>query len=177
MRPRSRRRSRRVGIGVGGGEGEGFTNIPSTVQSDSMHTTPPYHNILPCAPRRHWPLDPRRHLDATDGRTDDSSAQNRNSDSFPPTTSRPIVQRAAPPHLTSRYPLLSSSIRRNPARGSIAWAQKGPTACRSDHITSTNQSLNQPTNFISNVCIVISHQLIPPLLYNIVCTLRLCDVK
>jgi hypothetical protein len=160
MRLRSRPRSRLVVIGVGGGEWSGFTSsrrIASyriAVQRITTYHPPypatartPHHTTLPRAPYptppRRWPLDPRRRADATDGQTG-GSAQNRNLDSFVPTTSRHVVQRATPRHLT--IPPFFSSLRRNLARGITAWAHRTALPLAT-HITSRhiNQSLNQRT--------------------------------
>jgi hypothetical protein len=151
MRLRSRPRSRLVVIGVGGGEGLGFTSLHLIASHHITRYHPPYpatactphHTTLPRAPYptppRRWPLDPRRRADATDGQTD-GSAQNRNLDSFVPTTSRHVVQRATPRHLT--IPPFFSSLRRNLARGTTAWAHRTSPAYYIHHI---NQSLNQRT--------------------------------
>jgi hypothetical protein len=189
MRLRSRPRSRLVVIGVGGGEWSGFTSsrrIASyriAVQRITTYHPPypatartPHHTTLPRAPYptppRRWPLDPRRRADATDGQTG-GSAQNRNLDSFVPTTSRHVVQRATPRHLT--IPPFSSSLRRNLARGITAWAHRTTSpAYYTYRITSTNHSTNELYIQCIHCHIPSTH---PSSAVHIVRTLRLCDVK
>jgi hypothetical protein len=152
-------------------KGRGSPRLASShriVQSDSMHTTPhhpPAPPTTPQAPRCGVPC--RR-----DGPTDRQQRQKQGT----PTLSYPRradILCKEPPHATPRHdaPLL---LYDGTQRGE---SQRGrrralPLACDSHHITShhinqsLNQSITQPTNFISNVSIVISHQLMPPLLYN-----------
>jgi hypothetical protein len=138
MRRRSRLRSRLVGIGVEGGEGEGSPTY------HPPHRARPHHTTLPRPPPRHWPLDPGRRLDATDGQT---AARKPGTPTLPPhAESRHVVQRATPRHLT--IPLLFSSLlfsRTEPSAGKYSVGTEGPyrLPLRSHHI-------NQPTNHSTN---------------------------
>jgi hypothetical protein len=135
-----------------------------------------HHPTLPRAPYPtppcRWPLDPRRRADSPDGRTAPPKTE-ASTLSYPRGKSR---ARAAPPHDTPS----SSSLQRNPARESTAWAQNDSTAHCAHHITSPQpitQSINQSINKLHIQCI---HCHIPSThpssAVHIVRTLRLCDV-
>jgi hypothetical protein len=138
-------------------------NIPSTVPGDSTHTTP-HHSPARPVPYSTTPLAPRSQTPCRrDGRTDRRQRPKQEPRLFR-THDEPTCcakSHATPPHDT---PLLFFSTTEPSAGNHSVGAQNGSTACHSHHITS-HQPITQPTNLISNVSIVIFHQLIPPLLY------------